>query len=335
MADYTRFVRLRCDIDRSAASNDGTRISRLGVRELLEGLDHAARFNHHQRRMAQILREYPRPGVALFALHGTHGLAGHLWLEAGDTLRAATLGRHGCVDLYLPDEPALSLRHLMVLVRRRHERTQLKVLDLVTPTGFQAECDGVLRGLEADGLVVFSAAGYSFIAVPTGSGTPWDVNAPDPWATLPPRVVAASKREARWLRRQSRPPHDGATFVGALEGPVEALPEQILEAGEAVAGRLTLEDDERHEDLRVGVAAIARGVVLGRYQRCTGATMLGDGKVSRVHAVLIEVDGKVHLIDAGSTNGTFAGERAVRCEPVVEAQTYLLGSTRMTWQRSH
>jgi hypothetical protein len=63
--------------------------------------------------------------------------------------------------------------------------------------------------------------------------------------------------------------------------------------------------------------------------------MLGDGKVSRVHAVLIEVDGKVHLIDAGSTNGTFAGERAVRCEPVVEAQTYLLGSTRMTWQRSH
>ncbi len=57
--------------------------------------------------------------------------------------------------------------------------------------------------------------------------------------------------------------------------------------------------------------------------------------VSRVHAMLVRVDGALHLIDAGSTNGTSTAGRDVKCEPVLAGQIYELGKMFVRWEPSH
>ena len=45
----------------------------------------------------------------------------------------------------------------------------------------------------------------------------------------------------------------------------------------------------------------------------------------------VAVDGAVHIIDAGSTNGVVTGEIEVKCAPIQEGCEYLLGKMRMRW----
>lgn len=335
MSDFFRYVRLRPDIDRDLARNEGTYCPRL--RDLFGSAapDPERCFNLHQRRLSQVIREYDRPGVAVFALHPLRGIAGHVWLEAADELRAASIGRHGCVDLHLPDEQELSLRHFLVLVRRRDGMTRVRVLDLVTPSGFQADGPDILRALEADGPVVLSAARYLFVVVPTGAGTPWDPNASNPWSTLPRREFTKTLRA---LRRHQRPKslgsRDGTTDVQLSDGPVEAEPDQLLAPDELVAGRLRLRSGSRRVSLKIGPTALERGVVLGRYERCAGHGVIQDMSVSRVHAVFIEVEGQAYLIDAGSTLGTTLDGQRIACHPVTDACKYQLATLTLTWKRS-
>lgn len=334
MSDSTRFVRLPHDVDRDLARNEPTHCPReFWPNRVVH--DERSLFNDQQRRMAQILREHIRPGVAVFALHPERGLAGQLWLEATQHLRAASIGRHGRVDLYLASEEALSLRHFLVLVRRVEAGTRIQVLDLVTPHGFQAEGHDVLRALESRGPVVFSAAGYTFIAVPTGAGTPWDANAWDAWSTLSGRDVETTRRAVHRLRRAtSTGGAAGGTFVSIGEGPIVAEPDQLLQPGESVAGQLRFLDGRKRRRLSVGATALRRGVVVGRYERCAGRNVVRTMEVSRVHAVLLEADGVVHLVDAGSTNGVTLDGRTVSCEPVLPGRRYQLGPLGLRWEPS-
>jgi hypothetical protein len=160
-SQYTRFVRLRVDADRGEASNGRTHCVGTSQFARVVMVDHRSLFNHHQRRLHQVASEYSRPGVAVFALHHHNGIAGHLWLEATDRLRAGTIGRHSNVDLFLPDDEELSLRHLLVLVRQVGNSLRLRIADLATPAGFQAEEGGVLRAVDANGVLVLRAASYS------------------------------------------------------------------------------------------------------------------------------------------------------------------------------
>ena len=125
-SQHTRFVRLRADSDRGSVRNGETRCESTRAFPRVVLLDHRGLFNHHQRRLHQVLREYPKPGIAVFALHNQQGIAGHLWLEATEQLRAGTIGRHSAVDLFLSDDEALSLRHLLVLVRRNAGALRLR-----------------------------------------------------------------------------------------------------------------------------------------------------------------------------------------------------------------
>ena len=65
----------------------------------------------------------------------------------------------------------------------------------------------------------------------------------------------------------------------------------------------------------------------------TPAVITND--VSRVHAVLLAQDGEVMLIDAASTNGTFTGDREVKCEAVEPRRSYSLGKMHVIWEPSH
>lgn len=94
-------------------------------------------------------------------------------------------------------------------------------------------------------------------------------------------------------------------------------------------------NDDAEQRLQVGVSALERGIILGRYSRCAGDTSLMTDEVSRVHAVLIAVDGKVHLVDAGSTNGIMKGDVEVKCAPIEAGCAYSLCGTSVRWERVH
>lgn len=328
---YTRYVRLNPIADRTRADNGGTRCERTGeLRAVL--VSHRMLFNRHQRRLSQIVREYRRPGVAVFAIHRVEGMAGHLWLEASEALRAGVIGRHSCVDLFLEGDEGLSLRHLLVLVRQVAGSLWLRVVDLATPAGFQAEEGGVLRAVEANGVLVLAAASFSFFVVPTGGGAVWDRDAEDPWSTLPRRVCEASPREVP-PRAPRRKVHAGeGTSVSFLEGLEEPGPLPALLPGERVEGHLWLADGHGEVLLPVGARPLERGLILGRYSRCNGATATMTNEVSRVHAVVMAIDGQLHLMDAGSTNGIFLDDEQVKCAPITPGATYSLATLDVRWE---
>ncbi|HVE83182.1 MAG TPA: FHA domain-containing protein [Myxococcales bacterium] len=333
-SQHTRFVRLRADVDRDSARNEGTRCA--SGPERVELVDHHAFFNRHQRRLGQIVREHARPGVAVFALHWRAGIAGHLWLSATEQLRAGIIGRHSSVDLFLGDDHELSLRHLLVVVKRAGSGGLcIRVSDLVTPIGFQAEEGGLLRAVEASGTLVLRAAGYSLFFFPTGGPLPWNPGAADPWSTLPPRRLVADERLPRALRTQRWEHRSEDTSVRFREGPKGPGPEVVLRPDERVEGHLFISNGGREERLAIGARALERGVILGRYSRCTGDTTEVSDDVSRVHAVLLRCDGELHLIDAGSTNGTFRDDHEVKCERVEPGCRYRLGRMRVRWEPVH
>ncbi len=323
-SEHTRYVRLRADADREGALNRETRFSSTGQFEKVVLVDHRSLFNQHQRRMHQVVREHTRPGVAIFALHPQHGHAGHLWLEASEQVRAGTIGRHSQTDLFLPLDPDLSLRHLLVLVQRVDGALKLRIADLATPGGFQVEKGGVLRAVDADGTVVLRAAGYSLFAFPTGGPPLWNRDVEDPWATLPAREVVASARTPQPRRRRGK-----ETTISLVAGPAEPAPERV--ADEPVAGTLLISVGGIAQRLEVGPSALERGLILGRYSRCSGDTSSMTNNVSRVHAVLIDVGGVVHVVDAGSTNGVVVSKKDVKCAPIEVGVSYSLGDMRVRW----
>jgi FHA domain len=120
-----------------------------------------------------------------------------------------------------------------------------------------------------------------------------------------------------------------------VNGPQEPGPEPVLGPGEAVEGHLLIVNGGAEERLPVGAKALERGIILGRYSRCSGDTSVMTDLVSRVHAVVISVDDQVHIIDAGSTNGIVVGEAEVKCAPVESGATYSLGRMLVRWEPAH
>ena len=58
-----------------------------------------------------------------------------------------------------------------------------------------------------------------------------------------------------------------------------------------------------------------------------------DAMVSRVHAVVLSIDGVPHLVDAGSSNGTWRhpGTR-VKCTKLEDGDVFLFGHARVGWR---
>ena len=77
-------------------------------------------------------------------------------------------------------------------------------------------------------------------------------------------------------------------------------------------------------------------MLLGRYARCDGAGGLADdASLSRVHALLIQIDDSLLLIDTASSNGTWEnGEKPRARVFVLDRNTELLlgKTTRARWR---
>ncbi len=111
MSEGTRFAKVEALVAPFRQS-DGTRAaSAMGHPSTV-----AALFRDMQGMMASALQGELREGLFVFAAHRRYGHVARLWLQATSTPRAGMIGRHDAVDLALPLDDSLSLRHLMFVV---------------------------------------------------------------------------------------------------------------------------------------------------------------------------------------------------------------------------
>lgn len=317
MNEGTRVVRLGQGVSRDEADNDCTRLPPSRARP---PLDVRAVFNSAHAHLAPIVSAERRPGFFIFALNSAGAQVGRVWLHATPELRAATIGRHGHADLHLPGSGDLSLRHCLVLVHLRDGRPRADVLDLDSELGLSDEAEHPVGAVESEGSFFLRLPGLLLFFAPSGAGLPWSPLAPDAFSTLPPRKVV---QQPRTPGRCARPEPLEVTVVRVSDSPLHSR--DLKRSGEPALGNLVLESEGVSLSLPVGLSALERGVVLGRYERCVGYELLGsNGSVSRVHACLVLRGEQVVLVDAGSTNGLTRDLHAVRCEPIVPRARYLL-----------
>lgn len=287
-----------CGFDLRPQSAGQTRVASLRRQDLRK---YQLRRIHTQMRSAVL--EQTRPGLFVFVTHAERGLLGRLWLSATHESRAGVLGRHSCVDLSLQADDELSLRQVLFVVRVRDEGVRFTVVDLDTPNGLMGGADTPTHLLEANYPLAIRSGLTSFFCVPTGPGTVIPRDAEEAWIAL--EAHTPQRREATWFNLLfGRSDQRAVGLVTSLSGP-------------------------RHQEYLVGAQALERGVLFGRAERCL--IRFDDQMVSRVHTVLLNVDGALHVIDAGSMNGTWVRGEAVQCQQIHTGDIIKMGKSRFKW----
>lgn len=228
---------------------------------------------------------------------------------------ALVAGRHSECDL--GSIPGASLRHALILLwppTDWGEHPHAEALDLGTQTGI-ALPDGRQAARVAGSMPIrFGVANADVVVVHALAGEPLPLEPSDLSKLLevPDRPEVAPHANRPYTRHldigsgglQEQSLHDDrkSCFIVPVKpsqdrkfGSEHIMLTQIIRLGE---GQASAKVQVRAKDLE-------RGVRLGRYLRCRGASVLGrDGHVSRVHALVLERAGHRWLFDTASTNGT-------------------------------
>ena len=306
----------------------------LGMRQLFLGA--YARF-------ADLCREVDEPGIAMLAVDEYTGTpAGLVRLRARVGRHvAAIVGRHDACDLFLDRHASLALRHLAVVLdpvatwQRNQATVRYRVLDLRTETGFTDESGKHMRGLRADGPAIMRCASHAIFILPLGDRTDWPERAEDAWDMLPERVYFDEMQSRPDGSRTAMPidTRSRRSLVFRTHGPRDTgvgLVERVTD----IAGTLEIIGETRYGALKIGETALRDGILLGRYARCDGATLLEDPSLSRVHAMLLQVEDALIVVDTASRTGTFLpGEAPARVVAVRPSSEIHLGKhTRIRWR---
>lgn len=287
------------------------------------------------------------PGVAVVAIDTQRDrLAGSMWIAAKPgAINVGVVGRHGQCDLFLDGDAALSLRHLVLIVEPATDwggpggaDVRYRLVDLRTGTGFVDEAGRMLEAATALGPAFVMIGRYLLLCFPTG-GDAWPAELDAAMAMLPERIYV-DERDAepdRWQRHRRSFAEGtnvedtsvkpiGASVITAVRGPARARIAAV-ESYEAKVGHFELTSRLGHDVIDVGADALRRGLLLGRYSRCdtAGARSLALERISRVHVLVIEIAGRVWMIDAASTNGIAVGGKTVRVHPVADGEPVDLG----------
>jgi len=343
----SRFIHLDAGQRRSRDANVGTMVmvfdAPYSVSTPFEAL-----FVAHYRAIRAIGRSASGAGVAVVAVHvPTCSLAARAWLGARPgAVRSAILGRHSEVDVLL-DAPALSLRHLALLVPPPASwdagAVTYEVVDLRTQQSFQDERGRPLEGAQAEGPAFFTCGPYALFFLPTGDPSDWPELATDAWAMLPERVLVRERAAEpdRW-RRRGYAARQEVEDAGRSRSVITAIPaplgvgEPLVAEGESPAGALRITSERGTRRLAVGKEALARGVLLGRYSRCDASDVLGHDHISRAHLLVKRVGDEIVAVDTASTTGTYleGGEHTVRTVALGRGEVAVLGDdrARVRWE---
>lgn len=313
--------------------------------------------------LRRILVSFTQPGVAVVAVDTVRQrVAGTLALAARiGRANAAIVGRHGHCDLYLHADPALALRHLVLVAHPITDTREVtyRLLDLRTRTAFVDEAGKRLEALTASGPTFVRVGTYVLFLLPTGpdDAAGWPEDPAQAWGCVPERVYVeeAEAEPDRWRRRRrgmqpatrgslaagtgvvdpfASAQRESVTMVRTSPGPSRATITGVSD--EPMIGSLVLTASGRSETLAVGASAVRTGVLVGRYERCDthGAKVLAHHGISRVHVLVLDVDGVLYAIDTGSTNGIYRGGDEIRVAPLGPGAELVLGDdlARMEWR---
>jgi FHA domain len=285
------------------------------------------------------------PGVVMAAI-GPSGFEGSAAVSASsETINVLTVGRHGRSGLFLSGDPSMSLRQGAVIVYPlvSGEGVRFRILDLRATLPFEDESGTRFEALEANGPVFLRSGRCLFFVFPREAGaSPWPATAEAAWEAMPERTCleevgvdgAGGRPEGLLAPRPDRV----QTVVLSLPGPFLER-ERLLHEGESPRGQLVVRSQDGEMTLVLGAAAVARGVLLGRYERCDGSErpVLSSPSISRVHALVIELAGKLYVVDAASTNGVWrGGERVPQARLMSGELVALAGSVAtLEWTFRH
>jgi len=296
-------------------------------------------------------REVNEPGIALAAVDEATGKPMGLVRLLARVQRhvAAIIGRHDECDLYLNGHARLALRHLAVVLDpvqdwRPGANVRYRALDLRTTDGFTDENDRSLRGLRCEGPALLRCGGYALFLMPLGDPTDWPSDAQDAWAFLPERVyfdelekspLGSVRRPPRAHLQPQLPSLNNAithrSLIIRTHGPRDTS-DGLVDSGDT-AGTLELIGPRSRGTIRIGHDELRDGVLIGRYARCSNAQLADDPSLSRVHALLIQIDDAILAIDTASLNGTRESDQPKARLITLTGDTELvLGtSTRARW----
>ncbi len=351
MQQKTRVVRLKTGRIREHAPNARTVMVDLQAPAPLPGFEELFLANYAAIR--DLCLGFKRKGLALAAID-SNGLSATACLAGKPgQINAALVGRHGMCDVYLDSDPHLSLRHLCVLIHPLpadpRADPRFRVLDLRTAASFSDERGRKLEALEAEGPLFIRCGEHALFILPTSDEDElWPEDPAAGWACVPERVYLddAPAEPDRWLRRRLRAlwgdhedheasPRRRRTIVQTIRGPARAQ-RKLLAEGDEVLGELQVSSPDGQTRMLVGQTAAREGVLLGRYERCDndGLPVLQNGRISRVHLLLIEVAGGLYAIDAASSNGVWCGEEEIRVAAVRPGTRLSLGEglARLEWR---
>lgn len=326
MVDKTRIVRLEGGQQRDLADNHDTLI--VGVDALAPRCSFGDLFIQHYVEIRRTCMGFRKPGVAVIAVDlNRRRVAGSICVAAkADEANAAIIGRHSMADLYLDSDPGLSLRHLVLVVNplSSDRDVRFRVIDLRTRLAFEDEKGERFEALVAEGPIFLRCGNFALFCMVTGDPTDWPSSAEAGWQCIPERVYIQEEEAEpdQWQRRrpgrrQKALPADAkrVTRVQPRRGPTRAK-RHLLGPGEEPLGNLRISTDQASQTLVIGVEAAKRGILLGRYERCDthGAKVLTHDNISRVHLLVLGVEGQLYAIDTASTNGTWLREDDGSCQ---------------------
>lgn len=309
--------------------------------------DFRALFHQAYAKFAPQCRAVDEPGVAVIAVEELTGRPAGMCTLMARVARyvAALVGRHDACDLFLQNgSEDLALRHLAIVLdpvrswSRDSTQVRYRVLDLRTQTGYRDEHGKPLRGMRCEGPAMLRVGGFALFILPLGSPSDWPESGNDAWEMIPERVYfdeLANVPESSIPRMQARAFQNANTHVSMImrtAGPRDTGDSLVLPG----SGIGTLELIGRHHrgTLTLGQSALRDGVLVGRYARCDGAGLLDDPSLSRVHALLLDVEDAFLVIDTASRNGTrLHGQSNARVIAIAGDTDLGLGSrTQARWR---
>jgi hypothetical protein len=311
--------------------------------------DFRSLFHQAYAKFASQCRAVDEPGVAVIAVDERTGRASGMCTLMSRVARyvAAMVGRHDACDLFLQGSDDLALRHLAIVLdpvrswSRDSTQVRYRVLDLRTQSGYRDEHGKPLRGMRCEGPAMLRVGGFALFILPLGAPSDWPDSGNDAWEMIPERVYfdeLANVPESSIPRMpivNDRAFQNASTHVSMImrtAGPRETGDSLVMPG----SGIGTLELIGRHHrgTLTLGQAALRDGVLVGRYARCDGAGLLDDPSLSRVHALLLDVEDAFLVIDTASRNGTrLNGESNARVIAISGDTDLGLGSrTRARWR---
>lgn len=273
-------------------------------------------FFEHYDPIRDWLHERNQSGLAVVAL-AEDGVQAKGFLRSHDhRVNTAVVGRHEKAEIFLGDDPSLSLRHLVVMTSPASSRNpkRFRVVDLRTPCGFTDELGNPLRACEADVPFLVRCGGYSLLFVPGSRGElEWPDEPEAVWSSL-------RGRDARSLSL----PHPST------------LDDSLLDEDEEPLGELEIASADGVGTMPVGRRAARSGILLGRSDRCDGDVLLSNPHISRVHVLIVEMAGSLYAIDTASKNGVWGHGGEERAQLLESGTTFTLcGLATVEWRFFH